>query len=185
MSAPVSHLNFAQIPGDEDDGSAVSQEEELTRRFKDVMRRIFWDRFTQSLMPPPPNVTAEDEAGGIETLREGSKVHARYGSERGSFYAATVLSVTKGNQGSGGRGGAMAKGSAQDRAEAGAGGVAISDEGVVVDVRYDEDGIVERGIPASRLKKSGDSPDFGPLLALLGEVRGRPLSGRKGARSTA
>ncbi|CAM9389717.1 unnamed protein product, partial [Ectocarpus sp. 13 AM-2016] len=43
--------------------------------------------------------------------------------------------------------------------------------GVFVDVRYDEDGMVERGVPVSRLKKRDDPPDFGPLLALLGEVR--------------
>lgn len=138
------------------------------------MRRIFWDRFTQSLLPPPDpsgTATAADatstsgggsaagagggggDGGGAETegvaevpglpsLRVGSKVHSRYGSERGSYYVATVLAVTKG----------------------------------FVDVRYDEDGMVERGVPVSRLKKKNDPPDFEPLLALLGEVRGRYAS---------
>lgn len=153
------------------------------------MRRIFWDRFTQSLLPPPGPTTppaatsvtgsskssdvtssgggsgsgggggdvSDDQAEipvveipGLPPLRVGSKVHARYGSERGSYYAATVVAVGGANSAAGGAG-----------------------AGVCVDVRYDEDGMVERGVPASRLKKSDDPPDFGPLLALLGEVCSR------------
>ncbi|CAM9389791.1 unnamed protein product, partial [Ectocarpus sp. 13 AM-2016] len=122
-----------QIPAIEEDdprnstasSSSSSPEEELARRFKDVMRRIFWDRFTQSLLPPPDPTaaaaataassadapagaasnTATAAAGvggaaeavvnvtGLPPLRAGSKVHARYGSERGSYYAATVVAV--------------------------------------------------------------------------------------------
>lgn len=136
-----------QIPDDdaEESKSVVPPEEELKSRFKDVMRRIFWDRFTQSLLPPPQNSGDGGATGGL--VKAGAKVHARYGSDRGSYYAATVLSVADS-------------------------GVSTDGEGVLLDVRYDEDGIVERGIPLSRLRKSDDPPDFGPLLALLGEVRG-------------
>ena len=224
-----------QIPGNEEDDDASpasSPEEELARRFKDVMRRIFWDRFTQSLLPPPDadaatattvatnaggrgvqeddegqhkheadvvaqaeaqdGVEVEVEVPGLPHLRVGSKVHARYGSERGSYYVATVLAVAvkhkegKGNKseqasqsqssqrGAGSRCGAP---SAAAAAAAGDGGGAVEaggdggGSGVFVDIRYDEDGMVERGIPVSRLKKSDDPPDFGPLLSLLGEVR--------------
>ncbi len=187
-----SSSTFPQIPGNEEEengGASSSPEEELARRFKDVMRRIFWDRFTQSLLPPPdPNSTAaaaaadatntsggggaaaagggsgdgggaktEDvaEVPGLPSLRVGSKVHSRYGSEQGSYYVATVLAVEK----------AKGKGTAST---AGGG----EDGGVFVDVRYDEDGMVERGVPVSRLKKKNDPPDFEPLLALLGEVGG-------------
>lgn len=42
-----------------------------------------------------------------------------------------------------------------------------------VDVRYNDDGVVERGVSvARRLKKRGDPPDFGSLLSLLREVEG-------------
>ena len=189
-------MSLFQIPGNEEEdngGTASSPEEELARRFKDVMRRIFWDRFTQSLMPPPDPSIATASAGatspsdssaaagtaavtaaaggssdgdggvdekevavdvpGLPSLRVGSKVHSRYGSERGSYYVATVLAVVKKTAAAGG--------------EEGGGG------GVFVDVRYDEDGMVERAVPVSRLKKKNDPPDFGPLLALLGEVRTR------------
>ncbi|CAN0342137.1 unnamed protein product, partial [Ectocarpus fasciculatus] len=183
-----------QIPAIEEDdprnstasSSSSSPEEELARRFKDVMRRIFWDRFTQSLLPPPDptppaaaaassadvpagaasnTATAVGGEGGAETvvhvtglppLRAGSKVHVRYGSERGSYYAATVVAVSSSSDAASGVG---------DGQVGGGGG------GVFVDVRYDEDGMVERGVPVSRLKKRDDPPDFGPLLALLGEVR--------------
>ncbi|CAN0217260.1 unnamed protein product, partial [Ectocarpus sp. 12 AP-2014] len=186
-----------QIPAIEQDdprkstassSSSSSPEEELARRFKDVMRRIFWDRFTQSLLPPPdPTLAAAAAAAssadapagaasntptaavgeggeteavvhvmGLPPLRAGSKVHARYGSERGSYYAATVVAV----------------GSSSDAAcGVGDGQVGGEGGGVSVDVRYDEDGMVERGVPVSRLKRRDDPPDFGPLLALLGEVR--------------
>ncbi|CAM9380192.1 unnamed protein product, partial [Ectocarpus sp. 8 AP-2014] len=186
-----------QIPAIEEDdprnstasSSSSSPEEELARRFKDVMRRIFWDRFTQSLLPPPDPIpatataassadapvgaassTATAAAGGEEgaeavvhvtglpPLRAGSKVHTRYGSERGSYYAATVVAVSSSPDAASGVGDGQVGGG-------GGGG------GVSVDVRYDEDGMVERGVPVSRLKKRDDPPDFGPLLALLGEVR--------------
>ncbi|CAN0477848.1 unnamed protein product, partial [Laminaria digitata] len=180
-------------PGDADSRSVSSPEVELSRRFKDFMRRIFWDRFTQSLLPPPsptPTPTPTPHSGssgssgsgssaagvagkdvtdqgfmmsGGVCLRVGTKVHARYGSERGSYYAATVLAVGTG-RGSG------------VEAGAGEGGVAAGGGGVLVDVKYDEDGIVERGIPVSRLRKAGDPPDFGPLLSLLGEVREELIS---------
>lgn len=242
---------YPQIPGDDADDlqSNVSPEQELTRRFKDVMRRIFWDRFTQSLLPSPTSKT--DAAGnngnrsnndgqgesGVSTPREGSKVHVRYGSDKGSYYAATILAVTpttpgsastslESNQRSGGSASPTtvarddstsatithhtasstqsagtvlradpadarprAPGDALNTAPGdsgdsrskgkmnaeGGGGVRNSEgstpEGVVVDVRYDGDNVVERGVPISRLKKSGEAPDFGPLLSLLGEVR--------------
>ncbi|CAN0427758.1 unnamed protein product, partial [Ectocarpus fasciculatus] len=88
-----------------------------------------------------------------------SKVHVRYGSERGSYYAATVVAVSSSSDAASGVG---------DGQLGGGGGGGGS---VFVDVRYDEDGMVERGVPVSRLKKRDDPPDFGPLLALLGEVR--------------
>lgn len=144
-----------QIPDDDADEakSVVSPDEELKRRFKDVMRRIFWDRFTQSLLPPPQS--SNDGGTSSGPIKEGAKVHARYGSDRGSYYNATVLSVAGSGFGEEG-------------------------EGVLLDVRYDEDGVVEKGIPLSRLRKGNDPPDFGPLLALLGEVRGRTVSERFG-----
>ncbi|CAN0158629.1 unnamed protein product [Pylaiella littoralis] len=197
-----------QIPSnDEDDprnpATASSPEEDLARRFKDVMRRIFWDRFTQSLLPPPdPTATAAtaadtpgaataaagavagggggDEAAvvevpGLPSLRVGSKVHARYGSERGSYYAGTVLAVAapanKKEAAAAGAAAGAATGAAAGAAEIGgeSGQLGEGDE-VLVDVRFDEDGMVERGVPVSRLKKRDDPPDFGPLLALLGEA---------------
>lgn len=212
---------LAQIPGNEEEdgaGPASSPEEELAKRFKDVMRRIFWDRFTQSLLPPPDTSSAIDktaagtgdagssgavvaggsncaeqkadvmaEVPGLPTLRVGSKVHARYGSERGSYYVATVLAVVVKNEaknekdeqasqqsqsqpqsrGSGPESGALSGAAAAAGAGAAAG---EGGDGVLVDVRYDEDGMVERGVPVSRLKKRDDPPDFGPLLSLLGEV---------------
>lgn len=221
----------SQIPANEENdprnaaGASSSPEEELARRFKDVMRRIFWDRFTQSLLPPPgPTTPAATAASGrisssssgsdvasasgssgqaeavvtiprLPPLRVGSKVHARYGSERGSYYAATVVGVGSSSKnaagGGGGRaatagGGRLNAGGASERGGEGGGqgegrgtgGGAAAGEGagVYVDVRYDEDGMVEKGVPVSRLKKSDDPPDFGPLLALLGEVsfRGYP-----------
>eukprot|EP00752_Nemacystus_decipiens_P012115 g10740.t1 len=197
-----------QIPGNEgDDGAspASSPEEELARRFKDVMRRIFWDRFTQSLLPPPDteiaskmatnngvqvedvsDVAAGAEVGvpGLPRLRVGSKVHARYGSERGSYYVATVLAVVaKDNEGIGNcneqdsqspareAGSAVPNGATRTAGHGGGGGAGGGSSGVFVDIRYDEDGTVERGVPVSRLKKRDDPPDFGPLLSLLGEVR--------------
>eukprot|EP00903_Cladosiphon_okamuranus_P008385 g8062.t1 len=214
-----------QIPGnEEDDGAnfASSPEEELARRFKDVMRRIFWDRFTQSLLPPPDTTDTsmtgssstssaevaggsgdaleekEGDAGvevevlGLPRLRVGSKVHARYGSERGSYYVATVLAVVvkhnnnndssekasqsrSPSQGSGSGSGVLngAAGAAADGVGEGVGAAAKGwgGCGVFVDIRYDEDGMVERDVPVSRLKKRDDPLDFGPLLALLGEVR--------------
>ena len=216
---------FVQIPGDADSRSVSSPEEELTRRFKDVMRRIFWDRFTQSLLPPPSPVPNSGSIGGGGSnsksgsssnnndsnnsggsngdnnnnnnnnnssigggsaagvteegfvmhggvpLKVGTKVHARYASERGSYYAATVLAVITGQQAGVGVGAGGGKGGGTEGVVGGGQG------GVFVDVRYDEDGIVERGIPVSRLRKGGDPPDFGPLLSLLGEVRGRKCDG--------
>lgn len=84
--------------------------------------------------------------------QEGSKVQARYGSERGSFYAATVVKVIL-----------------QREQDISAGG---NDDGevVAVDLKYDSDGVVERAVPVSRLRTSEDPPDFGPLLSLLAEV---------------
>lgn len=146
-------MAFLQIPDDDADEakSVVSPDEELKRRFKDVMRRIFWDRFTQSLLPPPQS--SNDGGTSSGPVKEGAKVHARYGSDRGSYYTATVLSVA-------------------------GSGVGEEGEGVLLDVRYDEDGVVEKRIPLSRLRKGDDPPDFGPLLALLGEVCGRTVSER-------
>lgn len=185
------------------------------------MRRIFWDRFTQSLLPPPDTdtspatvnagsssaVVAEGsgveekadavpevgvEVPGLPPLRAGCKVHARYGSERGSYYVATVLAVVVNNNKSEGAssshsqgvgagfgasegvvgGGTVAAAATNERAGAGAGaGDGGHGNTVFVDVRYDEDGTVEKAVPVSRLKKRDEPPDFGPLLALLGEVR--------------
>lgn len=168
-----------QIPEVEEENSreggstSSSPEEELTRRLENTMRRIFWDRFTQSLLPPPPPRPNQSPSGGSEggvgrkgegemkgeiggeELRVGSQVHARYGSDRGSYYSATVISVTRERSG----GGSGGDGGDGDR------------EGVFVDVRYNEDGVVERGVSAvRRLKKRRDPPDFGPLLSLLREV---------------
>ncbi|CAN0056063.1 unnamed protein product, partial [Scytosiphon promiscuus] len=148
-----------QIPANEENdphnaAGAASPEEELARRFKDVMRRIFWDRFTQSLLPPPSPTTpaagsssgsdvmpsdAGADAGekasavveipGLPPLTAGSKVHARYGSERGSYYAATVVAVgnstPKSDGGGDGEDGATAGGSAKtppNTSQAGGGG---------------------------------------------------------------
>lgn len=143
------------------------------------MRRIFWDRFTQSLLPPPKIGFDTDTGGGRELLVEGSKVHARYGSERGSYYAATVLGISTEDKGTANKAGGSAE-NGLARKESSSTNEEISTiksvgsdsetGGVFVDVKYDEDGTVERGIPVSRLKKSGDPPDFGPLVSLLGEV---------------
>lgn len=176
----AARVYVVQIPGADDDDdsrkSAMSPEEELSRRLKDVMRRIFWDRFTKSLLPPPPPLPDPSVAGVASdggdarkgALREGSRVHARFGSDRGSYYAATVLSVTRRADDSGAPERDHSRGGS---GVAGEGGVDNESTGVFVDIRYDEDGMVERGIPASRLKKSDDPPDFGPLLTLLAEVR--------------
>lgn len=174
---------FLQIPGEEADDPhrRLSPEEELTKRFKDVMRRIFWDRLTQSLLPPPahpsppaggitppetgrsssPHPRAKIKQNARQELSEGSKIQARCQSERGSFCAATITKVRRRDDlddvGSGGEG-------------RGEGGGGEGGEVVSVDVRYDQDGIVERGVPVSRVRRSDDAPDFGPLLSLLGEV---------------
>lgn len=168
-----------QIPTDgADNPDTPSPEAELTKRFKDVMRRIFWDRLTQSLLPPPPPPPAappgaepqgnnpgqnpaermrQQEAGAVQ---EGSKVQAHYRSERGSFYTAMVLKVITQAAAA-----AAAEGGDGDGGGGGTGGVIVA-----VDLRYDDDGTVERGVPMSRLRISGDPPDFGPLLSLLAEV---------------
>lgn len=79
-------------------------------------------------------------------------MQARYGSDRGSFYAATVVKVILQSD--------------QDVVASGNGDGQV----VAVDLKYDSDGVVERAVPVSRLRTSGDPPDFGPLLALLAEV---------------
>ena len=141
------------------------------------MRRIFWDRFAQSLLPPPPSqprsTGKSTSVDGVDqgqeehdAPREGSRVHARFGSDRGSYYSATVLSVTRRAQ----RPERSGDGSPTGQGGRGSGGAGTDAEGVFVDVRFDEDGIVERGVPISRIKTGGYAPDFDPLLSLLEEV---------------
>lgn len=172
----------AQISGDGaiSDGrqgyssSSASLEEELTSRFKDTMRRLFWDRLTQSLLPPP-DLNASGAVGDVNhgEIREGSKVQARYRSQHGMFFAATVLSVqiSPSNSDGDNQSEAVLEEESRERIVAddsgrwgGSGAV------MAVDVRYDEDGVIERGIPVSRLRTANDPADFAPLLSLLGEV---------------
>ncbi|CAM9637743.1 unnamed protein product [Phaeothamnion confervicola] len=148
------------------------------------MHRVFWARIKTALLPPPHIATVTD-------VLPGTRVQARYGSPSGAFYGATVLRVRRpaaaANSPGGGGGGA----GAGDDGGAGAG------DDAVFDVRYDEDGVEEAGLPFARLRTRSDPPDYEPLLTLVGEVREKlaaaaplplpptPLSSESGAAAGA